>query len=105
VLYAAGSHGLDVYFWNGARTRFDFYSSANVIQPNTWYALEIELNETTTGQGNVWLRLNGASLGGITGNLSATNSVSRLYLWNDAPSTTTYFDDVIISNQYNGLLP
>ena len=103
VVYDAGSHGLDVYFWNGARTRFDFYTTTNLITANTWYALEIELNETTTGQGNVWL--NGASLGGVTGNLSATNTLSRLYLWNEAANTTTYFDDVIVSNQYNGLLP
>src|SRR6185437_8296740 len=103
VVYDAGSHGLDVYFWNGARTRFDFYSGINLITANTWYSLEIELNEATTGAGNVWL--NGTSLGGITGNLSATNNVSKLFLWNDASSTTTYFDDVIVSNQYNGVLP
>jgi hypothetical protein len=103
VVYDAGSHGLDIYFWNGARTRFDFYTSTNLIQANTWYSLEIELNETSGGAGNVWL--NGTSLGGVTGDLSATNPVSRLYLWNDAPNTTTYFDDVIVSNQYNGLLP
>jgi N,N-dimethylformamidase beta subunit-like, C-terminal/HYDIN/CFA65/VesB-like, Ig-like domain/Cep192 domain 4 len=103
VVYDAGSHGLDVYFWNGARTRFDFYSTTNLVTANTWYALEIELNEATTGAGNVWL--NGTSLGGVTGNLSATNNLSRIYLWNDGSSATTYFDDIIISNQYNGLLP
>ena len=103
VVYDAGSHGLDIYFWNGARTRFDFYTPTNLIQANTWYSLEIELNETTTGAGNVWF--NGTSLGGVSGDLSAANPVSRLYLWNDAPNTTTYFDDVIVSNQYNGLLP
>ncbi len=103
VLYDAGSHGLDIYFWNGARTRYDFYTSANLIQANQWYALEIELNETTSGAGNVWL--NGTSLGGVTGDLSATNPISRLNLWNDAPSTATYFEAVIVSNQYNGLLP
>ncbi|MEO7003624.1 MAG: N,N-dimethylformamidase beta subunit family domain-containing protein [Ktedonobacterales bacterium] len=102
VVYDAGSHGLDVYFWNGARSRYDFYSVANLIQSNTWYALEIELNETTIGAGNVWL--NGTLLGGIAGDLSATNAVSRLYLWNDAANTTTWFDDVIVSSQYNGVL-
>ncbi|HEX5546394.1 MAG TPA: choice-of-anchor D domain-containing protein [Ktedonobacterales bacterium] len=106
VVYDAGSHGLDVYFWNGARTRFDFYSATNLITANTWYSLEIELNEATAangGAGNVWL--NGNSLGGVTGDLSATNNLSKLFLWNDASSTTTYFDDVIVSNQYNGVLP
>jgi N,N-dimethylformamidase beta subunit-like protein/ASPM-SPD-2-Hydin domain-containing protein/centrosomal CEP192-like protein/HYDIN/CFA65/VesB family protein len=102
VIYDAGSHGLDVYFWNGSRTRFDFYTNTNVIQANTWYSLEIELNEATAGAGNVWL--NGTSLGGVTGNLSATNNVSRLYLWNDASSTTVYYDDLVISNVYNGPL-
>jgi hypothetical protein len=103
VVYDAGSHGLDVYFWNGSRTRFDFYSTTNLITANTWYSLEIELNEATTGAGNVWL--NGNLLGGVTGNLSATSNLSRIYLWNDASSTTTYFDDIIVSNQYNGVLP
>jgi ASPM-SPD-2-Hydin domain-containing protein/HYDIN/CFA65/VesB family protein/centrosomal CEP192-like protein len=103
VVYDAGSHGLDVYFWNGSRSRFDFYSTTNLISANTWYSLEIELNEATTGAGNVWL--NGNLLGGVTGNLSATSNLSRIYLWNDASSTTTYFDDIIVSNQYNGVLP
>ena len=103
VVYDAGNHGFDVYFWNGARSRYDFYSAANLIQSNTWYALEIEENESATGAGNIWL--NGTSLGGVTGDLSATNAVSRLYLWNDASGATTWFDDVIVSNQYNGLLP
>ncbi len=103
VVYDAGSHGLDIYFWNGSRTRFDFYTTTNLIAANTWYSLEIELNEATTGQGNVWF--NGASLGGVTGNLSATNTLSRIYLWNESASTTTYFDDIIVSNQYNGQLP
>ncbi|HLY31151.1 MAG TPA: choice-of-anchor D domain-containing protein, partial [Ktedonobacterales bacterium] len=102
VVYDAGDHGFDIYFWNGARTRYDFYSAANLIQSNTWYALEIEDNETTSGAGNIWL--NGNALGGVTGDLSATNAVSRLYLWNDASGGTTYFDDVIVSNQYNGPL-
>jgi Abnormal spindle-like microcephaly-assoc'd, ASPM-SPD-2-Hydin len=103
VLYDASGHRLDVYFWNSARNRFDFYSKNNVIATNTWYALEIEINEATAGQGNVWL--NGTLLGGVTGNLSATNYVNRLNLWNDGASSTIYFDDVIVSNQYNGLLP
>jgi hypothetical protein len=103
VVYDAGSHGLDIYFWNGSRTRFDFYTNTNLIAANTWYTLEIELNEATTGQGNVWF--NGASLGGVAGNLSATNPVNRIYLWNESASTTTYFDDIIVSNQYNGQLP
>ncbi len=102
VVYDAGSHGFDVYFWNGSRTRFDFYSSANLIQANAWYSLEIELNEATAGAGNVWL--NGNLLGGVTGNLSATSNLSKLFLWNDAASATTYFDDVVVSNVYNGPL-
>jgi hypothetical protein len=50
VIYDAGSHGLDVYFWNGSRTRFDFYTNTNLLTANTWYSLEIELNEATTGR-------------------------------------------------------
>ena len=100
VNYDGGSHGLDIYFWNSARARFDFYSQANVVQPNTWYGLEINMNEVSSGSAQIWL--NGTSIGTVTGNLSATNTISNLTLWNDAAGTTTYFDDVIVSNQYNG---
>ena len=99
IYYDANRKGIDGYFWNGARTRFDLYSSTNQISPDTWYGLEIEDNEQTSGQAEIWL--NGTSIAQTNGDLSATDGYSQLTLLNDAPGTT-YFDDVIISNKYNG---
>ena len=38
----------------------------------------------------------------MNGNLSAPNLYTTLELWNEAGGVTIYFDDVIVSNQYNG---
>jgi len=100
VDYDAGSKGLDIYFWNGARTRSDLYSPANLLLANTWYCAEVEANETSTGSGQVWL--NGTSVGTVSGDLSATNPISQLYLWNNAAVGTVYMDDIQVSNAYNG---
>jgi Abnormal spindle-like microcephaly-assoc'd, ASPM-SPD-2-Hydin len=99
VVYDSSRHGIDGYFWNGARTRFDLYSVTNIVSPDTWYGLEIEDNEQSTGHAEIWL--NGASIASVNGDLSVTNGYSQLTLLN-AATGTTYFDDVIISNKYNG---
>jgi hypothetical protein len=100
VDYDAGSKGLDVYFWNGARTRSDLYSPANLVLANTWYCAEVLANEATSGTGQVWL--NGTSVGTVSGDLSAANAYSQLYLWNNGAAGTVYMDDVKVSNAYNG---
>ncbi len=46
---------LDIYFWNGAGTRYDVYSNTNVMSANTWYSIEVETNQATSGHGEVWL--------------------------------------------------
>ncbi len=97
IYYDAGRQGLDVYFWNGAGQRFDLYSNANVLSANTWYSIELELNATTSGLGQVWL--NGTSIGTVTGDLSATTNYSKLTLDNEAAGTE-YFDDVEISANF-----
>ena len=99
VLYDQGRNGLDIYLWNEARGRFDLYSNTNVVQPGTWYSVEVMLNEATAGQGQVWL--NGVSIGTASGDLSAANGFSRLYLWNQATGTV-FYDDVKVANAYNG---
>src|SRR6185312_8669161 len=38
----------------------------------------------------------------VNGNLSAPSLYTNLELWNEAGGVTIYFDDVIVSNQYNG---
>jgi hypothetical protein len=42
IYYDANRHGLDVYFWNSARTRYDLYCHMNVLNPNTWYSIEVQ---------------------------------------------------------------
>jgi hypothetical protein len=99
VVYDAGRHGIDAYFWNGARARYDLYSATNLVTPDTWYGLEIEDNEQTTGHAEIWL--NGASIDHVDGDLSVTQGYAQLTLINEVAGTT-YFDDVQISNKYNG---
>lgn len=101
VVYDAGRKGLDVYSWNGARTRYDIYSNMNVVLPDQWYGAEIEINEQTSGGVQVWL--NGASIGTASGDLSvaAGGGVASVGLVNQVTGTI-YFDDVITSNKYNG---
>ena len=98
VYYDSARQGIDVYFWNGAGTRYDLYSSTNVLSTNTWYSVEIEANETTSGGGQVWL--NGNSVASFTGNLSQTQGYSSLVLTNQSTGSI-YFDDAAIANGYN----
>jgi hypothetical protein len=102
VDFDAGRQGLDVYFWNGARTRYDVYSNTNVLSANTWYSIEVQSSETTSGHGEVWL--NGNSIGSVDADLSVTNGYARLFLYNEATGTA-YFDDVKVTNSYNGTAP
>ncbi|HLJ33130.1 MAG TPA: N,N-dimethylformamidase beta subunit family domain-containing protein [Ktedonobacteraceae bacterium] len=99
MYYDAGRHGLDVYFWNGARTRYDLYSNTNLLSPDTWYNIEVQDNEVTTGHGEVWV--NGTSIGNFDGDLSATNPYYKLALYSESAGTA-YFDDVKVSNSFNG---
>ncbi|MBA2286472.1 MAG: choice-of-anchor D domain-containing protein [Ktedonobacteraceae bacterium] len=101
VDYNANRHGLDIYFWNGARTLFGVYTSQNVISPDTWYSLELQINETSTGHAQVWL--NGTSIGTVDDDLSMAQPYARLMLF-DSAAGSIYFDDVIVSNSYNGLV-
>ena len=100
VDYDSGRAGLDIYLWNGARVRTDLYTAVNVVLANTWYCGELQFNETSTGQAQVWL--NGTSLATASGDFSATNPYGQLYLWNNGATGTVYFDDIQVSNAYNG---
>jgi hypothetical protein len=85
VVYDSGRHGIDAYFWNGARTRYDLYSVTNLISPDTWYGLEIEDNEQSAGHAEMWL--NGTSIASVNGDLSVTNGYSQLVMLNAATGT------------------
>lgn len=100
VDYDAGSKGLDMYLWNGARTRTDLTSPRSLILPSSWYCAEVEVNETTGGHGELWL--NGTSVAKVDTDLSVTNPYSRLLLWNNGAAGTAYYDDIKASNAYNG---
>ena len=101
MYYDSGRQGLDTYFWNEAGTRYDVYSNANLLSSNTWYSIEVEMNQATSGHGEVWL--NGTSVGSFDGDLSQTASYGKLAVNNEATGTA-YFDDVVVSNGYNGLV-
>ncbi|MEO8972891.1 MAG: N,N-dimethylformamidase beta subunit family domain-containing protein [Ktedonobacteraceae bacterium] len=99
MYYDAGRHGLDIYFWNGARTRYDLYSNTNLLSSDTWYNIEVQDNEVTAGHGEVWV--NGTSIGNFDGDLSATSPYYKLVLYSESVGTA-YFDDVKVSNSFNG---
>jgi hypothetical protein len=95
VMYDAGRKGIDGYFWNDARQRFDLYSNTNLITGNTWYTLEVEFNESSTGQAEIWL--NGTPVATVTGNMLSATGYANLSLFNEATGSI-YYDDVKVAN-------
>jgi hypothetical protein len=100
VDYDAPAKGLDIYFWNGARTRTNAFSPANLVVTAKWYCVEVQANEVTAGHGQVWL--NGTSVASVNADLSAANPYSTLYLWNNGATGTANFDDVQVANTQSG---
>jgi hypothetical protein len=97
--YDSSFQGLDFYYWGKSGTVFTVVSAKGSIVANTWYCVELGLNETTTGLGQAWL--NGASLGTVNADLSNTRLFDRFMLYTSVAGTF-YFDDVVVSNLYNG---
>jgi hypothetical protein len=95
--YDANLKGLDIYFWDSSNALHSLSTSANALSPNTWYSIEIEDNQATSGLGQAWL--NGTSLGTVSGNFSTATPYSRLMLF-DSTAGTTYWDDVVVSNNF-----
>jgi hypothetical protein len=93
--------GLDIYFWNSSGAVYSIFSPTGSIAANTWYSIEVGDTQTTTGQAQAWL--NGASLGTVNADLSNATPFDRLILYNSVVGTF-YFDDVVVSNLYNGPL-
>ncbi len=100
--YNANRHGLDIYFWNSSGGIYSIFTANNVINANTWYSVELEDLETTSGHGQAWL--NGTSVGTVDTDLSTSAPYARLMFF-DGAAGTFYFDDIIVSNLYNGPLP
>ena len=99
--FDAARKGLDFYFWNSAGATYTIFSPTGSIAVNTWYCVEIQDTQTTTGQGQGWL--NGVSVGTVSADLSNANPYARLMLYNSVAGSF-YFDDVVVSNLYNGPL-
>jgi hypothetical protein len=76
-------------------------SDAAVFQANTWYSIAVQMNEVSSGQGQVWM--NGQSVGTVNGDLSTANPYASLQLYEEMPGTS-YYDDVVVSGTYNGCL-
>jgi Abnormal spindle-like microcephaly-assoc'd, ASPM-SPD-2-Hydin len=97
--YDASRKGLDVYIWNSSNGILTISSASNVVSANTWYSIEVQDNEATSGQAQAWL--NGTSIGTVTGNLSSANPYANLMLF-DSSVGKMYVDDVQVSSTYNG---
>lgn len=100
VDYDAPRASLDIYFWNGARTRQDVYPAAHLLTPDTWYCAEVQVNASSSGHGEVWL--NGTSIGSVNADLSVAQPYSRLALWNNGATGTVFMDDIRVANTYSG---
>jgi len=98
ILYDQARKGLDVYVWNGARTRFDLYTPVNVIAYDAWYSVELQTTYTASGRVEIWL--NGASQDSVAGDLSGTTGVTTVGLWNEVPGTI-YMDDVSVASAHS----
>ncbi len=101
VDYNANRHGLDFYFWSATGGIYSIFSPSNALSPNTWYGIELQDFQTTTGHAQAWL--NGTSIGSVDADLSTSTPYARLMLFDSAPGTI-YLDDVIASNVYNGTI-
>jgi len=101
VDYDANLKGLDIYFWDSTGSLHSLSTPANALSANTWYSIEVEDQEVTSGVGQVWL--NGTSIGTVNGNFSNANPYARLMFF-DGTAGTAYLDDVNVSNTYNGPL-
>jgi hypothetical protein len=97
--YNPYTKGLDVYIWGSGNQMYTISSAQNVINPNTWYSVEIGTNLATAGKAEVWL--NGQSIGSVSQNLTTSSPYARLMLYNGAVNSI-YYDDVLVSDSYNG---
>jgi len=95
VDYNASRHGLDVYFWNASGAVYAVFSPNNALSANTWYSIEVQDYQTTTGHAQAWL--NGTSIGSVDADLSMAAPYARLMFFDSAPGTI-YLDDVTVSN-------
>ena len=95
VDYNASRQGLDVYFWNASGAVYAVFSPNNALSANTWYSIEVQDYQTSTGHAEAWL--NGTSIGSVDADLSMAAPYARLMLFDSAPGTI-YLDDVTVSN-------
>ena len=95
--YDQNTKGLDVYFWNSTGNILIVSTANNVLTANTWYSVEVQDTETTTGLGKVWL--NGNPVGSVSANLSTSTPYARLMLFAGAAGTF-YYDDVEVASNF-----
>ncbi|UWZ84576.1 choice-of-anchor D domain-containing protein [Occallatibacter riparius] len=99
--YDSTFQGLDFYFWDSTGNVQSVFSAKSSIVANQWYCVELGVNQTTAGVGQAWL--NGALIGTVNANLLTANPFVNLMLYTTSAGTF-YFDDVVVSNLYNGPL-
>jgi hypothetical protein len=96
--YDGGHQSLHFYFWNSSGGVYSISSANQAIAASTWYSVEIQDTQTTTGVAQAWL--NGVSVGSVSADLSNANPFARLVLYYNGVGTC-YFDDVEVANVYN----
>jgi len=102
VDYNQRRQGLDFYFWNANGNVYSIFSPSNVLNPDTWYGIELQDSQASEGHAQVWL--NGTSIGLVDDvDLSTSTPYARLLFYDSAPGTM-YLDDVAVSNFYNGTI-
>jgi ASPM-SPD-2-Hydin domain-containing protein/centrosomal CEP192-like protein len=102
ITYNPVTKGLEAYFWNEDLQRLDMYAATGQVQTDTWYCAELYLDEQTNGTAKLWL--NGVSVGTVTGDLSAPNPYSRLFLWDQPGAGSDWFDDVAVADSPIGTI-
>ena len=95
IVYDGDVRAWTAYIWNGAGTRYDLYTVTNLIAPDTWYRVELEVDQAVAGHVELWL--NGTSVASVSGDTSVSAGYAQLTLLNEAGGTV-YFDDVKVSN-------
>ena len=100
ITYNPVTKGLEGYFFNDALQRLDLYAANGQVLAGQWYCAELYLDESTSGQAQLWL--NGVSVGAVAGDLGTPDPYSRLYLWNQPSAGTVWFDDVKVASTPSG---
>jgi hypothetical protein len=84
---------LDVYVWNGAHVRKDFYVSSPFTGGSP-YSVDVDLDQSVAG--HFALSINGVTVASANGDFSTANNYTRLFFLDMSDYGTVTFDDVSV---------